>query len=200
MKKLIIKVISEELIDEVVKVHNSAFKGFFLTELGPGFLKLYYRSVAEAKDGILIGAYQDDRLIGFCAACTECACFNTRLVKRNIIKFGLIGLKLLCTRPQALIRLSKNLTKSGSVADNGLYAELMSIAVDNEVQNSGAGKALINSLEETLKQRHVTKLSLTTDKLDNENTLAFYKKRGFRPMYVFTAYPDRIMYRLIKDI
>lgn len=194
------KLIPAEDIETVVKVHNSAFKGFFLTELGPDFLKLYYHSVAKAHDGILIGAYHNDRLIGFCAACTECSGFNTRLIKRNIINFGIIGLKLLFTRPKALIRLSKNLTKKGADKDNGNYAELMSIAVDKEIQNSGAGKALIDCLEKFLVQRCVSRLSLTTDKLNNENTLAFYEKRGFRRMYIFTAYPDRIMYRLIKDI
>lgn len=195
-----IKFIPIEDTEAIVTVHNSAFKGFFLTELGPEFLKIYYQSVAKAPDGILIGAYLNEKLIGFCAACTECSGFNTRLIKRNINSFGLIGLKLLFTRPKALIRLSKNLTKKGSVADDGHYAELMSIAVDKEIQNSGAGKAMMDSLEKTLKQCNVTKLSLTTDKLNNENTLAFYEKRGFRQMYSFTAYPNRIMYRLIKDI
>lgn len=76
----------------------------------------------------------------------------------------------------------------------------MSIAVDKETQNSGAGKAMMDCLEKTLKQNNVTRLSLTTDKLNNDNTLAFYEKRGFRQMYVFTTYPDIIMYRLIKDI
>lgn len=194
------QLIPAEDIEAVIKVHNSAFKGFFLTELGPDFLKLYYHSVAKAPDGILIGAYHNDRLIGFCAACTECSGFNTRLIKSNIIRFGLISLKLLFTRPKALIRLSKNLTKKGSVADDGHYAELMSIAVDKEIQNSGAGKAMMDCLEKTLKQRNVARLSLTTDKLNNDNTLAFYEKRGFQQMYVFTTYPDRIMYRLIKDI
>lgn len=194
------KLIPAEDIETVVKVHNSAFKGFFLTELGPDFLKLYYHSVAKAPDGILIGAYHNDRLVGFCAACTECSGFNTRLIKNNIIGFGLTSLKLLFTRPKALLRLSKNMTKKGSVEDDGHYAELMSIAVNKEIQNSGAGKAMIDCLEKTLKQRNVARLSLTTDKLNNDNTLAFYTKRGFQQMYVFTAYPDRIMYRLIKDI
>lgn len=187
-------------IEAVIKVHNSAFKGFFLTELGYNFLKLYYDSVAKAPDGILIGAYRDDELIGFCAACSECSGFNARLIKDNFIKFGIISLKLLLTRPRALIRLTKNLTKRGPVEDDGHYAELMSIAVDKATQNTGAGKAMMDCLEKALKQRKVTSLSLTTDKFNNENALNFYKKRGFRQMYAFMAYPDRIMYRLIKDI
>lgn len=194
------KLIPAEDIEAVVNIHNSAFKGFFLTELGSDFLKQYYHSVAKAPDGILIGAYHNNKLIGFCAACTECSGFNARLIKSNIINYGIIGLKLLFTRPKALIRLSKNLTKKGSVADDGHYAELMSIAVDKSIQNSGAGKAMMDCLEKTLKQHKIARLSLTTDKFNNENTLAFYEKRRFQQMYVFTSYPERIMLRLIKDI
>lgn len=54
-------------------------------------------------------------------------------------------------------------------------------------------------LESILKDEGIQKLSLTTDKYDNEATHAFYEKRGFRTLYEFTSYPDRPMYRHIKD-
>lgn len=194
------KLIPTEDIEAVIKVHNSAFKGFFLTGLGSDFLKIYYISVAKAPDGILIGAYRDNELIGFCAACTMSAGFNSRLIKDNILNFSRIGLMLLFTKSKALLRLAKNLTKKGSVTDKGDYAELMSIAVDKKIQNIGAGKAMIDYLEETLRRRGIMRLSLTTDHDDNEATLAFYTKRGFKPMYEFITYPNRKMYRLIKEL
>lgn len=107
---------------------------------------------------------------------------------------------LLFTKSKALLRLAKNLTKKGSVTDKGDYAELMSIAVDKKIQNIGAGKAMIDYLEETLRRRGIMRLSLTTDHDDNEATLAFYTKRGFKSMYEFITYPNRKMYRLIKEL
>lgn len=92
------------------------------------------------------------------------------------------------------------MTKTGQTDYNGDYAELMSIAVDRTVQNSGAGKKMLNHLERILKETDIDRLSLTTDKNDNENTLAFYCKNGFRIMYEFVTYPDRNMYRLIKEL
>lgn len=119
----ITKVISDKDLSEVVRVHNSAFKGFFLTELGTSFLKHHYQCLLHSEEGVLIGAYQDDCLIGFCAACTRSSGFNTRLVKQNFVTFGLIGLKLLFSRPKSLYRLYKNFTKTGNTEDAGDYAK-----------------------------------------------------------------------------
>lgn len=196
----ITKLISQSDIKEVIRVHNSAFEGFFLTELGSDFLLQYYKSLASSSDGVLIGAYQNSRLIGFCAACTKSAGFNSKLIKDNIIAFCIIGIKLLLTRPGSLYRLFKNLSKTGDTDDDGKYAELMSIAVDKGVQNSGAGKLLVTALESYLKAKNIDMLSLTTDKHNNFNTLQFYKKRGFEEMYEFITYPNREMYRLIKKL
>ena len=41
-----VRKISKEDIVTVVQIHQDAFDGFFLTELGSDFLKLYYESVA----------------------------------------------------------------------------------------------------------------------------------------------------------
>lgn len=200
MKDIVTKAVPLTDIGQVIDVHNSAFKGFFLTELGNGFLKTYYTSVAKSPDGILIGAYVNDELIGFCAACKKAAGFNTGLIKNNILPFSASGLKILFTRPLALYRLYKNLTKTGTNHDKGEYAELMSIAVSEKIQNSGAGKLLVSHLEKELVKDGITALSLTTDVHHNENSLAFYKKRGFEVMYAFTTYPKREMYRLIKNL
>ena len=195
-----IRMVSQKDLDAVIEVHNNAFEGFFLTNLGPRFLRLYYNSVLEAPDGILIGAYQNENLIGFCAACCKSAGFNSSLIRKNWFKFGICGIRLLLTCPMAIIRLIRNLRKTGITDDDGSYAELMSIAVNQDVQNSGAGKAMLDYLEKVLMQDDIELLSLTTDKLDNEKTLGFYSKRGFSELYTFTAYPNRLMYRLIKEL
>lgn len=195
-----IRNVSYEDLDAIVSVHNSAFQGFFLTELGFSFLKLYYRSVLKSKQGILLGAYVDGVLVGFCAACRKSAGFNSSLIRENLLRFILAGLKMLFVKPLAVLRLIKNLTKTGDTRDTGEYAELMSIGVVKTVQNSGAGKLLLAYLENILKQDGIRRLSLTTDLEENENTLAFYSKRGFKEMYTFETYPQRKMYRLIKEL
>lgn len=193
--------ISIDLIENITKLHLEAFDGFFLSELGSEFLSTYYNSVRENDRGVLLGCFEGKKLLGFCAATTLSEGFNKYLVISNFFSFSKIGLFLLFTRPNALLRLLKNFTKSDpSVSDNGQYAELLSIGVSPTAQGKGIGKKLLMALEEYLNEMNVPQLSLTTDFYDNEKTLNFYKGLGYEIMYDFVAYPDRRMYRLIKKI
>ncbi len=192
---------NENNLTEIVKVHKSAFPSFFLTELGNNFLKLYYKSVLNSDVGILLVCLNDDKVIGFCAACTKSNGFHYKLIKKNPVGYIMEGIRLLFIRPKALKRLYNNLSKTNSdVIDNGDYAELMSIGVKKDIQGKGVGQALLFELEKSLKNICINRLSLTTDVSDNEKTLNFYKKSGFVPMYKFISYPSREMYRLIKNL
>ena len=124
-------------IEAIVRVHEAAFPDFFLTKLGTTFLKLYYNSVMHHKDGVLLACKMEGIIIGLCAGTVLSAGFNTKLIKANIFKFGIESMKLLFTKPKALIHLLKNMSKEDSSAgDDGKYAELLSIAVDPKVQRS----------------------------------------------------------------
>lgn len=196
-----VKVVDKRDINEIVRIHIDAFKGFFLTELGKTFLKKYYSSVLYHPDGILLGCFENGKIIGFCAATKLSRGFNTRLVKANFLKFSFEGIRLFFTRPSALIRLVKNFTKSDETnKDNGEYSELLSIGVSVTAQGGGVGKKLITELENYLKDMGAEKLSLTTDFENNEKAVGFYTRMGYNVMYDFIAYPDRHMYRMIKNL
>lgn len=188
-------------IETIVRVHEAAFPDFFLTKLGTTFLKLYYNSVMHHKDGVLLVCKMEGIIIGLCAGTVLSAGFNTKLIKANIFKFGIESMKILFTKPKALIHLLKNMSKEDSSAgDDGKYAELLSIAVDPKVQRSGAGKAMLLELEKVIKEKGGKRLSLTTDYEDNDKAVGFYKSLGYEPWYDFVTYPNRRMYRLIKQL
>lgn len=188
-------------IPRIVDIHLRAFDGFFLTSLGEGFLRLYYDSVRTHDDGILFTCKREGAVIGFCAATVKSAGFNTSLVKSRLVDYALMAMKLIFTRPKAVLRLVRNFTKeSDDMGDNGDYAELLSIGVDPLVQRSGGGRLLLQKLEEEVKRRGGEKLSLTTDYDDNEKAVGFYHALGYEVWYDFVTYPQRRMYRLIKKI
>ncbi|CUN31380.1 putative acetyltransferase [Bacteroides thetaiotaomicron] len=191
----------DKLVKEVVDVHLSAFPNFFLSTLGTGFLRTYYRCFVEHKNGNLIVATMDDKVVAFAAATSECRGFNTSLLKKNLFAFGCRFLVLLFTKPMAIVHLANNMTKtSEEVEDNEDYAELYSIGTIAVVQGKGIGTKLMERLEVRLKKQGVEKVSLTTDYVDNDATLSFYKKNGYEVLYEFLTYPNRKMYRLIKKI
>lgn len=196
-----VREVLKEDIDQVVEVHKASFQGFFLTELGDHFLKVYYDCVRKDSKGVLLGFYENGQLYGFAAATTLSRGFNKHLIKKNMAVFSLIGVRLLLTKIPALIRLFKNFSKRDSTyKDTGEYAELLSIGVSAKVQGKGIGKKLLIELEKVMKAKGCQKLSLTTDYKNNEKAIGFYNSLGYSKLYDFIAYPDRQMYRMIKSI
>ena len=196
-----IKKIVKEDLPKVVEVHKDSFKGFFLTELGDHFLTVYYDCVRKNKKGLLTGLYDEGQLCGFFAAATLSKGFNKQLIKKNLLQFSLIGLRLLFTQMSSLVRLFKNFTKtSQDVQDDGEYAELLSIGVSDNKQGQGIGKKLLVQFENEMKLKGCSSLSLTTDYNDNEKAIHFYKSLGYSVYYDFITYPNRKMYRMIKKL
>ena len=64
---------------------------------------------------------------------------------------------------------------------------------------SGIGKKLLIATEEDV-AKHNSKISLTTDYYNNEKTIGFYHSLGYQDYYEFVTYPDRRMYRMIKNL
>lgn len=188
-------------IDSIVKIHIDAFQGFFLTSLGPKFLSFYYSCFVRSNETITVVAEENGVVYGFAASTKMCKSFNSRLIKNNLLPFCLLSLKLLFNNPTALLRLIRNLTKKGKgLDDEEDYAELYSIGVCEDAQGQGVGKEMLLSSEEHMKEEGVSRLSLTTDYYHNEQAIAFYHSMGYKIMYEFIAYPNRKMYRLIKNL
>lgn len=192
---------NENDIEGIVRIHCSAFKGFFLTSLGADFLKFYYLNFVRSKETVTLVAEDGNRVVGFSAATTNCKGFNSRLIKSNLFGFCMLTLKLIFTNSKALLRLVKNLTKKSSeIDDNEEYAELYSIGVDQSQQGKGIGKLMLTKTEVALKHKGVEKVSLTTDYNENEHAIGFYKSMGYKTLYEFVTYPNRKMYRFIKTL
>lgn len=186
-------------IESIVKIHCDAFEGFFLTSLGADFLKFYYICFINSSETVTMCAVENGKIMGFSASTKVCKGFNSRLIKSNLVDFGMLSIKLVLTSPRSLIRLLKNLTKKGEVVeDNEDYAELYSIGVSQDAQGKGVGKLLLATSEKVMKEEGVKRVSLTTDYYNNDAAVGFYISMGYEVLYEFVAYPDRKMYRFIK--
>lgn len=199
MKVVLIKDI---LPANFVEVHNDAFKGFFLTSLGNKFLKTYYNAVLKSNLGVIICIIdQENKVQGFAVGSIISKGFHKKLLLQNIISFGFSLFISLILKPGSIIRLFKNLSKQeNTVNDDGNYAELLSIAVPSIYKGKGYGKQLLNKFEEVIKERGAKRTTLTTDFYNNKDVLAFYKNLNYSEYYAFTAYPNRKMFKLIKEL
>lgn len=191
-----------EDVASIVKIHQAAFESFFLTSLGESFLNLYYSSFIKSKKGVVYCAEKGEDIVGFSACSYKSKGFNSSLIKENLIQYGIEFVLLLLSKPKAIIRLVKNFdkeSKDNSVADNGEYAELYSIAICPSCQGKGLGKSLLSVTESDVKD-HNKMISLTTDYYNNEITIGFYRSMGYHDYYDFVTYPERRMWRLIKEL
>lgn len=185
----------------IADIHQKAFEGFFLTTLGKGFLRTYYKASLNNSESIAICAVNDEnQIIGFCIGCVLSKGYHKRLIKNNLIAFLFQGILILITKPKALYRLVFNLDKSTIKTDDGNYAELLSIGVLPKIKGSGIGKEMMKKFEELAIIKGCKKIALTTDFDNNQKVLEFYKKNGYENFCEFITYPNRRMYKLIKKV
>ena len=199
--KILFRVARVEDVDSIAQIHLDAFPDFFLTSLGPSFLRTYYKCFVSSDDVVCVIAEENNAVVGFAVTACKSKGFNKRLLLKNLKSFIPESLRIFFTRPKALVHLLKNFSKqSDTVNDDGAYAELFSIGVKKSEQGKGIGTRLLDETEYLLTQAAVEKLSLTTDYYDNDSARSFYQSKGFELLYEFDAYPNRRMCRLIKSL
>jgi ribosomal protein S18 acetylase RimI-like enzyme len=182
-------------------IHLEAFSDFFLTSLGKSFLRTYYKASLKSNESIAICAVNDEnKTIGFSIGCIRSKGYHKRLIKQNLVLFLYEGLIIALRKPKALFRLANNLDKTAIITDDGNYAELLSIGVSPDSKGAGIGKEMLKLFEKEAVIRGCLKIALTTDYENNETVLEFYKRNGYQILYEFTSYPNRKMYKLIKDL
>ncbi|MBZ0241619.1 MAG: GNAT family N-acetyltransferase [Bacteroidales bacterium] len=183
----------------MVAIHHAAFKEFFLTGLGLGFLQTYYKVVLNSGLSIAVCAVdENNEILGFSTGSKTRGGYHSKILMSGFFLFILQGLRLLFTRPVALFRLTKNLNKRPHPDDTGDYSELLAIAVLPQAKGLGVGKGLLSAYEKEALNAGFKRVALTTDFNNNDAVVAFYKKCGYEIYYDFITYPNRHMYKMIK--
>lgn len=181
-------------LDLVVDIHYLAFKGFFLTFLGPGFLYELYRFIIDDPSSIAIVAVDNvGKLLGFVAGTTSPHGFYSRAVRKRVMKFALASLPSFIKRPAILPRLFRAFGKLGTSSANYDECELMSIAVLPELNGHGLGSMLELSFSEEARSNGSKIIKLTTDSEMNDSVNQFYINRGYCLYKTFTTPENRRM-------
>lgn len=191
----------KEDIDEIVKIHLSAFPNNFTTKLGVVFLKKYYSLfIDNNKTRILCARNTNNQVTGFICGSENTKSFYTELI-RNAPSL-IIPLTKAALRENKIF--SKILTKSYSIltkkqanpnVEEYCLAEIYSLAVNKEISELGTGSML---LKEYIKQEknlaHKMGVFITTDNnKSNKKVVEFYKRNHFKHSKDFRQYPDREM-------
>ena len=187
-------------VKSVIQVHMNAFPGFFLTFLGPSFLKEFYNGICDDQSGITL-VYDDQGVSGFVVGSAQPSGFYKRLLRKCWFYFGKASLGSLIRKPFILPRLLRAFVLSADTSDHKVSAgTLMSLAVLPNCQRQGIGKQLITSFLEKCREKQVKTVNLTTDAVGNDATNKFYLEMGFTLVKVFETPESRLMNEYIIQI
>lgn len=184
-------------IDCIVEIHLERFRGFFLSNLGVYFLKVFYTGFLK-NPGVLLVLEDEGQIKGFAAGSRDNRGFYKKLLTNNLLKFTISGFRILILKPQALFRIASNAGRSEK--SDLIFAELLSIATLKN--KKGYGKILLKEFEQEILKENTENLplSLTTDYDENTKAIEFYKESGYEVYQIFESYQNRKMYRFIKHI
>jgi ribosomal protein S18 acetylase RimI-like enzyme len=189
-------------LDAIVRLHVAAFPGFFLTSLGPPFLRLLYRGFMDLESGVCIVAREGGHLLGFAAGTTKPDSFFKTLLRRRGVRFALAATPGLVRNPLFGVRKCLGAVfyrgeRPTALPGAGL---LSSLAVSPEHASQGVGQALVREFCGELQRRGVTSVYLTTDEVSNERANRFYEKCGFYLVDTFERPGNRRMNRWARDL
>lgn len=167
-------------LDEVVRIHRIAFPRFFLTRMGPHFLRSYYQAVLDFNTSIAVLACDQDngKALGFAVGFGDPSGFY-RFFKERRRKLLPIVLLALLRDPSLLVAILRNAQRvSAQAHGNTAATELSSIAVGDA--GRGVGSALLDAFMAKARFAEAATVCLTTDAKDNDDVIRFYEKHGFR--------------------
>jgi ribosomal protein S18 acetylase RimI-like enzyme len=100
-------------LGDVIAIHRAAFPNFFLSFLGPRFLRVFYGFIAS--EGIAIVALADGKLAGFVVGVLEPRQFYRRLMKRRFAQLALAITPIVLRHPSTLARVVRRARHRTSV-------------------------------------------------------------------------------------
>lgn len=181
---MIIRDAGNDDIPQLAQAHLQAFEGFYMTKLGTGFLKEYYRSVFEYDGGILLVASTGNHaaLAGFAVGFIDSPAFYRWLRSRRM-RLALATVPGLLRDPRLCLRLfqsSGRVRRESQGEGTARDCELASLGVLPSCQGNGVGRLLVQAFLTRSRKMGADRVSLTTDAQDNNRVKHFYQSLGFR--------------------
>jgi len=196
-----IRTTSVQDLARIVCVHGESFPNFFLTSLGPRFLRLLYAGFAREANGLCIVAEEKGVIIGFAAGTTAPDVFFGQLLRRQGWRFTIAAIPGLMRNPGFVARkcLGAVFYRGEQPAELANAALLSSLAVSPACAGHGIGQQLVHAFASESQRQGCSAIYLTTDKAGNDRVNRFYAKCGFVLRDSLTRPGKRVMNRWVLE-
>lgn len=185
-----IRKLCREDIDCVSDIHLAEFRNSFFCLLGKDFLRQLYDGIIRLDTAQAFVAEEDDVVVGFIVGTTEPDRFFGKLLHSKLPTFSVVLAKRAFSSPKVILYGLQTLLyplKTRVHAD----AELLSVAVSRGRRHRGVGKALVEALCDSLREKNARTIKVTVDE-DNLPANNFYGKLGFTLVKTVTLYGKKM--------
>ncbi|MHB8129189.1 MAG: GNAT family N-acetyltransferase [Mobilitalea sp.] len=179
-------------LNEIVDVHMRSFQGFFLSKLGPLFLKKYYNFMLH-KDRAIFLVAKEEKVQGFVCGLSHAKEFN-RAFFVNQLHIVLFSSLIAAIRyPGSIMRIFSRVGDISHFKDDSNIIYLLSIAVDPKESRGGIGTLLLEKFIERAKNLGYLQVYLTTDRDLNDDVNLFYRRNKFALIGNYDSGNSRMM-------
>lgn len=191
----------EKDIPGIIDVHIQAFPHFFLTSLGPSFIKLIYKAFLNVGCVFLVATINHE-IRGFAVGVPHASgrdkvlllSFIPRLIIAIIPSFFRSPIKILKRIAFELLTSQK----LPEIPNNAIV--LRSIGVLQVDKGSGLAVELLKNFEDCAKKSGAQSVALTTDAINNDYVIKFYRNNGYQIANNFYQSKKRQMYLMMKHL
>jgi ribosomal protein S18 acetylase RimI-like enzyme len=180
-------------VPQVVAVHLRSFPDFFLTHLGPAFLRRFYAQFVDHDAHVGTVAVTDGRVVGFIVGTTDAPRLYHAFYRRHFPWIaGLTALRLLTdgyVRRHIVGRLSHVLRavrallpgapRRPPARSSDVPNRLLSIAVDPDLRGRGVARRMLEHFCDQLRDRGCAAVGLTV-RTSSHSAIRFYEKTGWQ--------------------
>ena len=186
----------------VVEVHIAAFPGFFLTRLGPAFLRTMYRAFLSNAGGVFVVARINQDVQGFAVGVLKSAGKDRALALRYLPQFLISVIPGLIRNPLKVSRrlLSQFFAVAEQITIPDDASVLRSIGILPDARGTGIADDLLREFERCSFIKGARSVALTTDALDNTRAITFYQKNGYEIAQEFMQHENRRMFLMLKKL
>jgi len=181
---------SESDIGQVVTIHIREIGDGIFTELGPDFLRLFYRHVIASPFAMGYVVKKDGKILGFIAGTNDAGMFLKQLFRRFFLQTGWIVCKRAITQPVFLPLLLKRVAMN---RNKGRCAESLAGAVLKEYQQCGYGVILLKKIIDDLRATGIERIHCDVVEDAGNATVVklhqMYRRGGYVPVKSFHVGP-----------
>jgi ribosomal protein S18 acetylase RimI-like enzyme len=161
----------------VAEIHCAAIKEGFLSSLGVDFLQKVYAVLAKSSSAFGFVYEINGKVEGFICGGANTKVFFKELIFKNGLFLARPLLKHLFSFA-TIKNIYENLFYAQKTGSNLPPAEIMSVAISDQMQGQGVGKVLMEQAVNEFKVRNIYEIKALTDE-KNRASNKYYQQAGF---------------------